>query len=272
MLGKPHEGDRSGGQNAGTLAVSRGHWHHNEDDVKRWAELFQSGITIVHIAERYGVDPETVSNQLHGRGFTITLSLHRTSVAEWREGTDQPYLIRAVNDTLAKVPRAGWKLLPMHLSSGGCDPSSWIQVPLSIQPYSDVLEVIAQTQPLAKTFERAALFGLTTPRVLETQSELFAYLLGVMVGDSGKHGGSQNRYASMNLDLQLTQKHLTNERLRIRDDVRELLWVRNGEEARQTTIGCSAPWQTTDSSLQMDIRKISTVRLDVLRWAGFALG
>jgi hypothetical protein len=43
--------------------------------------------------------------------------------------------------------------------------------------------------------------------------ELFAYLLGIMVGDSGKHGGAQPRFASMNLDLQLTLRQPTNLRL-----------------------------------------------------------
>jgi hypothetical protein len=34
-----------------------------------------------------------------------------------------------------------------------------------------------------------------------------------MVGDLAKYGGQQSRFASMNLDLQLSQKHTSNERL-----------------------------------------------------------
>jgi len=141
------------------------------------------------------------------------LALHRTTVAGWREGTDQPYLVRAVSDTLPATPRDGWQLLPMRLDSGGGRPSGWIQVPQSIQSYSDVLEVIAQTRPLALTYSRAAQFGIAEPQIEALRPEFFAYLLGIMVGDAGKLGGEQQRYASMNLDLELTTKRSTNARL-----------------------------------------------------------
>jgi len=104
-------------------------------------------------------------------------------------------------------------MLPMHLVSGGGDPSGWVQVPETIRSYSDVVQVINQIQPLEETYRRASLFGLTKGQVQELRPELFAYQLGIMVGDSGKLGGQQPRYSSMNLDLQLTQKRPTNERL-----------------------------------------------------------
>jgi len=101
----------------------------------------------------------------------------------------------------------------MHLSSGGSEPSGWIQVPEKIRSYTDVVEVINQIQPLEETYSRASLFGITKTQVQEMRPELFAYQLGIMVGDSGKLGGEQPRYASMNLDLQLTKGQPTNERL-----------------------------------------------------------
>jgi hypothetical protein len=141
------------------------------------------------------------------------LSCHRSTIAQWREGTDQPYLIRAANDTLTMVPRIGWRLLPMYLTSGGSEPSRWIQVPQAIQSYDYVLDVINQIRPLDGTFRRAMLFELGKAKVQAMRPELFAYQLGIMVGDSGKLGGQQPRYASMNLDLQLTLRQPTNERL-----------------------------------------------------------
>jgi hypothetical protein len=47
----------------------------------------------------------------------------------------------------------------------------------------------------------------------QKRSELFAYALAMMLGDSGKEGGKQKRVTSTNLDLELTQKQETNERL-----------------------------------------------------------
>jgi len=156
--------------------------------------------------------------RLHHLGVGVkemsrVLSVHRSTISHWKDATDQPYLIRAVNDALPLVPRTGWKMMPMHLVSGGSEPSGWIQVPETIRSYSDVLDVINQIQPLEETYRRASLFGLAKTQVQEMRPELFAYQLGIMVGDSGKLGGRQPRYSSMNLDLQLTKRQPTNQRL-----------------------------------------------------------
>ena len=156
--------------------------------------------------------------RLHHLGVGVkemsrVLSVHRSTISHWRDATDQPYLIRALNDTLPLVPRTEWRVMPMHLVSGGAEPSGWIQVPEAIRSYGDVLDVINQIQPLEETYRRASPFGLTKTQVQAMRPELFAYQLGIMVGDAGKLGGLQPRYSSMNLDLQLTQKQPTNERL-----------------------------------------------------------
>jgi hypothetical protein len=276
-----------GGADAGVEDAPRAkrhRWRRNESDVEEWAKLFREGTTIVHIAERFNVDPGTVSAELRRAGLVVTqghhmveqlplkyspefiglidkgpeaaldfvrnrvwgirasgtglkqlqtfcdfvrlhhegvgvkemarrLSVHRTTIAEWREGTDKPYLIRALSDTLPLAPRDGWKMLQMHLVSGGSEPSEWIQVPKIIQSYSDIQDVVIQIQPLEQTYERARFFGLSTQHVQSLRSDLFAYILGIMVGDSGKLGGAQNRYASMNIDLELTIGQPTNKRL-----------------------------------------------------------
>ena len=268
----------------GTADARRQRWRRNDEDVRRWAEQFRGGATVLRIAEREKVAPSTVSKELRGQGFTFVpghhmveqlplkyssefvqlidrgpeavlellkervwgiqasqwgekklrsfcdfvrlhhrgvgvkeiarrLGVHRTTVAHWREGTDKPYLVRALHEVFPIDPRPGWQLLPMHLTSGGGEPSGWIQVPRSIRSYEDILDVIRQIRPLERTFERAALFGLSKGEATAMRPELFAYLLGIMVGDSGKLGGELIRFASMNLDLQLTLKQPTNERL-----------------------------------------------------------
>ena len=84
---------------------------------------------------------------------------------------------------------------------------------MAINSYPDILGVLAELQPLELTFARARLFGLERPQIQTLGPELFAYLLGIMVGDSAKLGGEQPRYTSMNLDFELTLKQPTNERL-----------------------------------------------------------
>ena len=134
-------------------------------------------------------------------------------MAKWREGTDQPYLIKAALETLQLETKRGWKLLPLHLTSGGGDPTGWIIVPETIHSFEEVLNVVKQVPPLELTYDLAKHLGLSKVQVDSLRTDLFAYLLGIMVGDSGKHGGEQPRYASMHLDLQLTTKRPTNQRL-----------------------------------------------------------
>jgi len=41
-----------------------------------WTDLFKSGTTVLRIADRYKVDPETISRELHRLGFLITPGHH----------------------------------------------------------------------------------------------------------------------------------------------------------------------------------------------------
>jgi hypothetical protein len=132
-------------------------------------------------------------------------------VSAWRESTDQPYLVRAAQAALQNQTSSDEKLLPLHLDSGGNQQDGWIRVPTRITSFSNIRKVVDQLIPLPRTYELGAQFGLLESQMQSMRLELFAYLLGMMVGDSAKRGGQQDRFASMNLDLQLTQKHQSNE-------------------------------------------------------------
>jgi transposase-like protein len=157
--------------------------------------------------------------QLHQQGVGVKeiarrLSVHRSTVAERREGTDQPYLVKTANLVTSISPLgAGVKVLPLHLESGGNNQSGWIRVPEKILAYSDILTVMAGTEPLEETYQRAQGFGLSKLQIDNMRPELFAYLLGILLGDAGKLGGQQERFASMDVDLQLTKKQSSNEAL-----------------------------------------------------------
>ena len=141
------------------------------------------------------------------------LSAHRSTIAKWRKGEDQPYLVRMAGAALAQTPPTGLLLLPVHLSSGGEAQSQWVRVPRVIESYEQVGDVVEQLRPLRGAYEMAREFGISESRLNEMRPELMAYLLGMMAGDPGKSGGEQTRFASMNLDLQLTKKQSSNERL-----------------------------------------------------------
>src|SRR5438445_2244506 len=155
---------------------------------------------------------------LHGKGVGVkevakTLGVHRSTILKWRQGINQPYLAKVAGAVSGKSLSPGWKLLPLRISSGGNEQKDWIRVPESIHGYNDILAMIHQTTPLEDTYDRAAKFGLSYHRIQRMRPELFAYLLGMMLGDSGKLGGKEQRFSSMHMDLQLTKKKPSNFKL-----------------------------------------------------------
>ena len=75
--------------------------------------------------------------ELHKQGTGVLdiasqLQVHRTTVSQWREFTDQPYLVRAAQAALQNQTTSDEKLLPLHLDSGGNQQDSWIRVPTQI--------------------------------------------------------------------------------------------------------------------------------------------
>jgi len=155
---------------------------------------------------------------LHGKGVGVkavakTLGVHRSTILKWRQGINQPYLAKVASSVFGKSLSPGWKLLPLRITSGGNEQKDWIRVPESIHGYNDILSVIRQTKPLEQTYDRAAKFGLSHHRIQRMRHELFAYLIGMMLGDSGKLGGKEQRFSSMHLDLQLTKKKPSNYKL-----------------------------------------------------------
>ena len=273
------EGDRAHSQDTTKRRYRR--W--TEQDAKRWKESFESGKSILEIAEADKVDPKLVSQRLHRQGVEVyqgkhkveqlplkipielaellghgsvyvlkfldervwgltatksgaeqlrkfckfielhkqgtgvediasRIQVHRTTVTEWRDGTDQPYLVSVARTMVLSKPKIEWKALPLHLDSGGNVQDRWILVPSTIQSDSDINELLQQISPLEESYTLAESLGLSTPDQ-QLRLELFGYLIGICVGDSGKTSSSEQRFASMNLDLQLSMKHNSNEKI-----------------------------------------------------------
>ena len=141
---------------------------------------------------------------MHGEGCGVLqiareLGVHRSTVLEWRSGTDLPYLLRMLGDVLGLSIEPSWMALPLRLESGGNVPKDWIVVPTQIRNYEDVTKVVSQLRPLEGTLGRAEKFGIASTKFKAMRMELFAYLLGIMLGDAGKLHSEQTRFLSMNL-------------------------------------------------------------------------
>jgi hypothetical protein len=154
---------------------------------------------------------------LHKQGTGVLdiasqLQVHRTTVKQWREFTDRPYLASTALAALSNPTTSDEKLLPLHLDSGGNNQTGWIRIPMQIRNFSDIQKTVTRRTPLPQTYEIGNAFALDESQVNSMKLELFAYLLGMMVGDLGKSGGQQRRFSSMHLDLQLSKKHSSNDR------------------------------------------------------------
>jgi hypothetical protein len=104
--------------------------------------------------------------ELHKQGVGVNdiagrIQAHRSTVAQWRDGTDTPYLVSTANAILQTDIKPGWKALPLHLHSGGNEQEHWIQAPSAIQGDADIQTVTQQIVPLAGAFEHAARLGIS---------------------------------------------------------------------------------------------------------------
>lgn len=123
-------------------------------------------------------------------------------------------MAKIANSAINRKPlEKGWRLIPLHIGSGGNELHEWVSVPNRIGEYDDVAKIVGQLKPLDETYKRAKLLRVSEQQIERMWPELFSYALGMVLGDAGKEGGQQQRLCSTNIDLQLTKKEPTNERL-----------------------------------------------------------
>jgi hypothetical protein len=110
-----------------------------------------------------------------GRGvkeISESLNLHRGTVAEWRKGTDLPYLVKACDSILGRSIRQGWRLAPLLVSSGGNELGDWIELPNAIKDYDDLTFVLKQILPTEEAYYRAEKFGIPKSTLNKMRVEL----------------------------------------------------------------------------------------------------
>src|SRR5262249_31633676 len=96
--------------------------------------------------------------------IAAVLGTHRSTIAEWREATDQPYLVKSALAIIAHQPPPGWKLLPHVIRSGANELSNWLEVPETAENYQDLIRLVEQMQVTEEAAARGMSFGLTSER------------------------------------------------------------------------------------------------------------
>lgn len=132
---------------------------------------------------------------------------------KWIYGSSRPGIIRLLEDYIRLGTPEDGKWLSVNSSRGGIYTGPWIKVPKEIEDYEDVLYVINQLSVLQETYNLADYFDLDRKFLEEKKQLLFAYFLGVFVGDASKKEIKRKRRISRRANLTLSKRYQSNKRL-----------------------------------------------------------
>lgn len=132
----------------------------------------------------------------------------------WRDAKEIPVLMKLFScycHLAAKRP--AFQLLPMKVERNFKTFHGWTLAPRSLGGEDDVSDLLSQLKPLPEAYARARRFQV--PLTAGNRKEMFAFLLGVMVGDAANAHSLQedgHRLPSTNLRLDLTKRFEHSER------------------------------------------------------------
>jgi len=150
-----------------------------------------------------GLSPNKISKRLE---------LSRGKIVNWVYKENLPPAVRLIQHYIDQKTMFDdeCKLLSINSTKGGLLTGPWLYVPEKISKYNDLLKLIHQLPPLPIASKTANQFGINS---IENYKPLFfAYLLGVLVGDSRKFGIKRKRRTTRRIGLSLTKIHPSNRR------------------------------------------------------------
>lgn len=104
-----------------------------------------------------------------------------------------------------------FKWISINSSRGGILKGPWLIVPNKIDSYKKILYVIDQIEPMINE-SRMNKFQLNRQTIKKLRSCLFAYFLGVLIGDASKSANKRKFGTTRRISLSLTKKYQSNER------------------------------------------------------------
>ena len=127
-----------------------------------------------------------------------TLKVRHSQIMRWVDGR-RPDYIELTRHIPKQPPEPNHQWLPFTMEAN-FHPTNFINVPTTVETWTQIQHVIHQTQPLdtPQMHQWQHQFGPIT------QDEAFAYLLGIIVSDCGK---SSITYSSHRIDLRLSKKY-----------------------------------------------------------------
>lgn len=139
-------------------------------------------------------------------GDEIGRTLQMNNVRKFVTGKKMSFLthLRAEHDRLGP-PINAHKWLPLRLKPRGTPDDSWIDVPHSPLNFADIKGLIERLTPSPIEPRVLSDFGFSSPEELQRErTNLFGFLLGATVGDSGKGLKATAKFSSRRFSLVLS--------------------------------------------------------------------
>ena len=139
------------------------------------------------------------------------LGISKYKINHWLYDNNFPFIIRLLDVYLSLgKPKENMKWLSINSTKGGIFIGPWIQVPEKINSIDDIISVIIQLKPLDIFNRELKKIGITNhiDRTL-----LFLFILGILIGDSSKHGIKREWRMTRRITLRLSKRYPSNEKL-----------------------------------------------------------
>ncbi len=102
------------------------------------------------------------------------------------------------------------KWIAVNSSRGGILKEPWLIVPNEINRFGNVSRILNNIQSITVK-ERLDRFGLNETDITAWKPKLFAYFLGVLIGDASKHANKRKFGTTRRIGLSLTKRYISNE-------------------------------------------------------------
>lgn len=135
------------------------------------------------------------------------------TIQKWIRLSNTPCMVNYLQyyEKLRK-PQKDYKWLAINSTRGGKLKEPWIKVPENINSYQDLIKVIKQFKFInnLKDFNK---FNIDFKSIEKIKPLLFAYLLGMFVGDASKKEIKRKNRTTRRIQLRLSTGYKTNEKL-----------------------------------------------------------
>lgn len=137
--------------------------------------------------------------------------MSKNTVEKWIYEINLLFIIRYLICVPKIKIKKNHQLLSLNYSRSSLPLGPWIEVPNEIKNLKSIMDVINQIKPINS--DNIGRFNIKTDDIKILRLNLFAYLLGMIVGDTSKPGVKTKSGTTRRIQLRLTKRYKSNKRL-----------------------------------------------------------